>query len=148
MEENFYSGHYKSYFTEPQADFMFAAELPCTACHDLSLEDQNLMTIQQTCIDCHDQEYGEMLIEWERNMEEADITLTLLMDDISKKLKDTTLSNKQKAALEKEFQAASSDYAIVSKGKALHNYMAATEAYEILTEKLKKMEKTLADHQR
>lgn len=143
MEEDFYSGHYKSRFTEPQADFMYEAELSCTDCHDLSLQDQNLMTVKQTCIDCHDQEYGEMLIEWERNMEEADITLTLLMDTVEKKLKSKILSQKQKDSLLNEFQAISSDYKVVQEGRALHNYIAATETYEVLIEKLKEMEKTL-----
>ncbi len=148
MEESFYSGRYKSHFTEPQADFMFEAELPCTACHNLSLTEQNLMTIKQTCIDCHDQEYGTLLIEWEKTMEEADITLTLLMDSIEKKLKSATLSKDQKEALEKQFRAISSDYEVLREGRALHNFIAATDIYENVTEKLKEMEKLLDDHQR
>jgi hypothetical protein len=127
---------------------MFEAELSCTDCHNLAAGEQNLTTIKQTCVDCHDQDYGDLLIDWERSLEEMDITLTLLLDSVESKLKTASLNKEQKEAYMEEFQLLSKEYKVVRNGRALHNYLAATDMYEVITKKLEEMKEKLERQQR
>ena len=43
---------------------MYEAEVECVACH-LDEDDQVIRANKNSCIECHDEDYGDMLSEWQ-----------------------------------------------------------------------------------
>ncbi|MEW5806279.1 MAG: cytochrome c3 family protein [Acidobacteriota bacterium] len=142
-EEKFYTGNYKTFQGPSLKDIMFQADLPCTSCHDLTSKDQSLNAIKQKCIDCHDEGYGKMLIDWEREAEEKDVALTVLLDNLAKALEGSSLPRASREKYMKELQALLEDQGFLNSSNPVHNYMAAREIYENLIKRAKEIEKIL-----
>jgi len=76
------------------ADIMFEAKASCTDCH-LGPENQIVRSEANKCLDCHDEEYGEIFTEWQNSVKE-------LIDSVKASLKEKrklTLSSEDKAQL-------------------------------------------------
>ena len=75
-------------------DIMFEAEASCTDCH-LNAENQIFRFEANKCLDCHDEEYKDIFMEWQNSVKE-------LIDSVKGSLKEKrklTLSSEEKAQL-------------------------------------------------
>ena len=73
-------------------DIMFEAEVECTGCH-LSPRNQIYRSDKNKCVDCHEEEYGDIFFEWQNSVK-----------DLIRSLK-ISLKEKKKLSLSKEEQA-------------------------------------------
>jgi hypothetical protein len=73
-------------------DIMFEAEIECTGCH-LDSRDQIYRSDKNKCVDCHEEEYGEIFFEWQNSVK-----------DLIRSLK-TSLKERKKLILPEEEQA-------------------------------------------
>jgi hypothetical protein len=72
-------------------DIMFEAEVECTGCH-LSPQNQIYRSDKNKCVDCHEEEYGEIFFEWQNSVK-----------NLIRSLK-TTSAERKKLSLSKEEQ--------------------------------------------
>ncbi len=73
-------------------DIMFEAEIECTGCH-LDSRNQIYRPDKNKCVDCHEEEYGEIFLEWQNSVK-----------NLIRSLK-TNLMERKKLSLSKEEQA-------------------------------------------
>jgi hypothetical protein len=91
LQTMFYEGGQLNGHNIPM-DIMFEAEVECTGCH-LDSRDQIYRSDKNKCIDCHEEEYGKIFLEWQNSIK-----------DLIRSLK-TSLKERKKLSLPKEEQA-------------------------------------------
>jgi len=75
-------------------DIMAEAELECTDCH-LNAQDQVYRSDRKKCIDCHDEDYGELLAEWQDSVKDLIRSLKSAIGEAKK----SALSDAEKTSL-------------------------------------------------
>jgi hypothetical protein len=99
---------------------MFEAEVECTGCH-LSPQNQIYRSDRNKCIDCHEEDYSDIFLEWQKSVK-----------DLIRSLK-TSLKERKKLSLPKEEKAQLLDIEKSLKNVELdgssgvHNYPAIEE---------------------
>ncbi len=71
---------------------MFEAEVECTGCH-LSPQNQIYRSDRNKCVDCHEEDYSDIFLEWQKSVK-----------DLIRSL-NTSLKERKKLSLPKEEQA-------------------------------------------
>lgn len=111
-------------------DIMAEAEVSCPDCHRYE-QDNVIRPGKIKCLDCHEEDYGEMFTEWQENVNQLMLSLANSLKD-KKRLKlsqeQTQLINKVEKTLQK---------IKLDGSKGVHNYMYVEE---ILTNSIKKIE--------
>jgi nitrate/TMAO reductase-like tetraheme cytochrome c subunit len=64
-EAAFYSG---TYLDRDEPDYMFDEDVICEDCH--MVDDQMVLPQPSVCVDCHDEDYDDMAIEWMDDVQE------------------------------------------------------------------------------
>lgn len=91
LQKTFYEGGQVGGHIIPK-DIMYEAEIECKACH-LDSRDQIYRPDKNKCVECHEEEYGDIFLEWQNSVK-----------DFIRSLK-TTLAERKKLSLSKEEQA-------------------------------------------
>jgi len=118
-------------------DMMFEAEVDCSGCH-LDSRNQIYRSDKDKCLDCHEQGYDEILLEWQNSIKE-------LVSDLESSLKETKalkLSPAQQAEIQKMEQ-------ILQKVKldgslGVHNFSFIEEFLTNSIKTLKSLQKVLS----
>ncbi|NIM59529.1 MAG: hypothetical protein GTO16_11395, partial [Candidatus Aminicenantes bacterium] len=111
-------------------DIMYDAEVECTGCH-LNPRNQIYRSDKNKCIDCHEEEYGDIFSEWQNSI-----------IDLLRSLK-SSLAEKKKLSFSKEEQAQLLEIEKTIKNieldgsSGIHNYLTVEE---MLTNFLKTIE--------
>ena len=119
IQKKFYQGGQLNGQNIPE-DIMFEAEVECTGCH-LSPQNQIYRSDRNNCLDCHEEDYGEIFVEWQNSVK-----------DIIRSVK-TTLAERKKLSLTKEEKAQISNIEKALKNiefdgsSGIHNYSAIDE---------------------
>jgi hypothetical protein len=129
LQNTFYKGGRLDSMDIPK-DIMSEAGAECSDCH---LNDQNKIfrSDHKKCLDCHEEGYEEMFVEWQQSVKGLSVSLTSLLN-AKKKLK---LSEQEKIALRETELSLQKIKLDGSSG--IHNYMYMEE---ILTELIKNVE--------
>jgi nitrate/TMAO reductase-like tetraheme cytochrome c subunit/DNA-dependent RNA polymerase auxiliary subunit epsilon len=128
LQKNFYEGGKLNGYDIP-GDIMFEAEAACTDCH-LDPENRIFRSGANKCLDCHDEEYRDVFMEWQNSVKK-------LIDSVKASLKEKrrlALSSEDKSQLlhiEKTLQKIDLDGS-----SGIHNY-------SFIEETLTNLEKTL-----
>jgi nitrate/TMAO reductase-like tetraheme cytochrome c subunit len=99
---------------------MYEAEVECTGCH-LGPQNQIYRSDMSKCIECHDEGYGELFLEWQNSIKDLIIS------------SKSTLAEKKKLSLSKEEKAQLSNIEKTLKtieldgSSGIHNYSAIEE---------------------
>jgi len=133
---NLYWGKTDILGLKAELDVMAQAEIPCTDCHDLIKKAQTTEIIKQSCVDCHEEGYDDMLVEWK---EELNREMTGLEEELGK---GKTLIEKQKEEgrkveeAQKLLKEASAAYAMIKVSNGVHNYEFSLQVLERMKEKI------------
>jgi hypothetical protein len=101
-------------------DIMFEAEIECTGCH-LSPQNQIYRSDRNKCVDCHEEDYSDIFLEWQKSVK-----------DLIRSLK-TSLKERKKLSLPKEEKAQLLDIEKSLKNveldgsSGIHNYLTIEE---------------------
>lgn len=128
IQKSFYQGGSLNELEIPQ-DIMFEAGAECTDCH---LNDQNKIfrSDEKKCLDCHEEEYAELFLEWQQSVKELSASLTSVIKE-KKKLK---LNEQEKVTLREAERSLQNIKLDGSSG--IHNYMYMEEVLNDLIKKL------------
>jgi hypothetical protein len=119
LQKTFYEGGQLDGHNIPM-DIMFEAEVECTGCH-LSPQNQIYRSDRNKCVDCHEEDYGEIFFEWQNSVK-----------DLIRSLK-TSLKERKKLSLSKEEKAQLLDIEKSLKNveldgsSGIHNYLTIEE---------------------
>jgi hypothetical protein len=78
LQQNIYSGIYKNL---NQPDVMFTAEVKCIDCH-LKYDDKIIRPQKEACAKCHEKQYGDKILEWQKEIRQNLADLKELIDRI------------------------------------------------------------------
>jgi hypothetical protein len=120
---------------------MFEAEIECTGCH-LDSRDQIYRPDKNKCVDCHEEEYGDMFLEWQNSVK-----------DLIRPLR-TALAERKKLSLSKEEQAQilniekSLEKIELDGSSGIHNYSAIEEMLTNFQKTLESIGKNTSNEQK
>ncbi len=121
-------------------DIMFEAEIECIGCH-LDSRDQIYRPDKNKCVDCHEEEYGDIFLEWQNSVK-----------DLIRSLKNT-LTKRKKLSLPKEQQVLvlniekSLEKIELDGSSGIHNYSAIEEMLTNFQKTLESIGKNTSDEQ-
>lgn len=114
------------------------SDMACTDCHDLTKKDAGLVDLKKKCVDCHGEErYGEMVVSWEKEMEEEYSRLTLAISTARDELGRLESEGKDVAERRAQIDEAERAAELVEAGRAAHNHRYAAA---IMAEAVKRVE--------
>jgi len=128
LQTAFYEGGQLDSHNIPK-DIMFEAEVECTGCH-ISPQNQIYRSDRNKCVDCHEEEYGEIFSEWQNSVQ-----------DLIRSLK-TSLAEKKKLSLSREEKAQLSEIEKSLKNVELDG-SSGIHNYSTIEEMLTNFQKTL-----
>jgi len=133
LQTSFYQGG-KTDGQEITKDIMYEAGVECMDCH-LNDKDQIFRSDKRKCVDCHDEDYGDMLSEWQTWVKD-------LIQSISTSLKEKRkleLTEQDKGTLleaEKILQKIQIDGSL-----GVHNFISIEEMLTTLNKRIKSIDK-------
>ncbi|UCD84155.1 MAG: cytochrome c3 family protein [Deltaproteobacteria bacterium] len=120
-QQGLYLGKVKVYgLKEIQPDIMARADIECEGCHDLKEKDQSVEVLKDKCIDCHEEDYDEILIQWEQDLLKISSELFLKLSHLEEGMK--TMEGEKLLETERLYQEAKHNIELISRGKGVHNY--------------------------
>lgn len=132
LQQAFYQGGTMNGHEVP-LDIMAEAEVGCTDCH-LNQQNQISRSGKSKCVECHDEDYGELYTEWQNSVQKLyqDIEAAL------KKLKVQSLNKDARQELVNIRQTLSNIKLDGSKG--VHNYLFIEENLTTILENIKSIQ--------
>ncbi|MCP2520234.1 cytochrome c3 family protein [SCandidatus Aminicenantes bacterium Aminicenantia_JdfR_composite] len=129
LQKKLYTGKIVDY-KNATPDVMFDAGVECKDCH-LNGQNQVIKPSKDKCLECHEEGYDEMMVEWQKTIKEKISKIKNLINKLKKSsiyIENRKLINKTKRELQ----------TIEIEGSyGIHNYLMLDE---YLSEKLKKLE--------
>lgn len=108
---------------DEEPDVMYDAEIYCSGCH-MNEEEEVAKGTEEGCIDCHDEDYGEILYDWRTSVDEQ----MSEVDGLVASLQETELVESEKQALSKIVDGIS--FLKKDKGLGVHNYELVSHVLE------------------
>jgi hypothetical protein len=136
LQSDLYYGK-ADYLGIDEPNIMAEAELDCTGCH--SEGDEIVRPTPEKCVECHDEGYDAMEIEWKMNVKSSIENMELLLKDIS----PVGLSDDDKQVIENAQQVVRRLKTDGSWG--VHNESAITDLLASLENQVKNIMKDSAD---
>ncbi len=135
---NLYYGKVNIPGVSADKDIMADSGIDCSGCHDLNEIGHTIDRVKQACVDCHDEGYDAMLIEWEQELLAGtnDILVALYEFEEKASVMNNAQANKLLAEVRK-------GYEMIADGKGVHNYMLASDIISSSKKKLEKVKKLL-----
>ena len=120
---------------EVPQDMMSEAEVECIACH-LDENDQVIQATKNSCIECHDDDYGEMYSEWQDTVK----SLIQSFTNLSKAKKKLSLTKEERAQIRDMEKFVTKIQLDGSSG--VHNYMFIEETLTSFKGRLESIKKS------
>ncbi len=117
----------------------------CVDCHRgiPSKKKDSLDDIKKRCIECHDQSYGEKLVQWKRNSEGLLTKLAPKIEKVREEIRRIEIRGGHTFVYRKPFGEAELNYQLVLKGKGVHNFDYTEELLEFANNRLEETIKQL-----
>jgi hypothetical protein len=128
-----YSGDVDVKGVDPAPDYMKEGDVDCTECHDLkSGQPQNVVTVKEKCSGCHDDDasYAEMALTWKKEILDLENRIAVDLEEATGLVQRMRRLGRDTAKFETLLESARKSYALVSKGRGIHNYELSTEMLE------------------
>lgn len=125
-----YEGKVKPAGVSPHPDVMAEADVGCTDCHDLTKGTQTVLTVKAKCEECHDAEYGKMLISWKEKITAKENVIAVGLEEAREYLERSEKIGKNVEEGKTLLQTAETNYQIVSNGRGTHNFELSMELLE------------------
>jgi len=117
-----YEGKVKPDGVSPAPDVMAEAGIACTDCHDLKEGTQTVLTVRGKCVECHDEEYGKMLLSWKEEITGKENAIAVGLEEAREYLERSGKIGKNVEEKQKLLKGAETNYRIVTDGRGTHNY--------------------------
>lgn len=140
LQKTFYEGGQLDGHSIPN-DIMFEAEVLCLDCH-LDPQNKIIRSDRNKCVDCHDEDYREIFIEWHNSVKDLIRSLKTSL----KERKKLSLSKEEKAQLLNIEQTIRKIELDGSSG--IHNYSAIEEMLTNFQKILKSLGKNLSNEEK
>jgi hypothetical protein len=118
----------------------------CIDCHRgiPAKKKDSLDDIKKRCIECHDQSYGDKLIQWKKNSDGWLTKLTPKIEKVREEIRRNEVRGGHTFVYRKPFGEAELNYNLVMKGKGVHNLEYMEELLEVANHRLDDAIKQLA----
>jgi hypothetical protein len=118
----------------------------CIDCHRgiPAKKKDSLDDIKKRCIECHDQSYGDKLIQWKKNSEGLLTKLAPKIEKVREDIRRVEVRGGHTFVYRKPFGEAELNYNLVVKGKGVHNLEFMEELLEVANHRLDEAIKQLA----
>jgi hypothetical protein len=131
-----YEGKVKPVGVSPSPDVMSEGDVECTDCHELKKGTQTVLTVKGKCVECHDEEYGKMLLDWKEEITTKENAIAVGLEEAREYLERSGKIGKNVEEGKKLLQGAETNYLIVSNGRGTHNYELSRELLKSAQESL------------
>jgi hypothetical protein len=131
-----YDGKVKPAGVSPSPDVMAEGDVGCTDCHELTKGTQTVLTVKGKCEECHDEEYGKMLLDWKEEITAKENTIAVGLEEAREYLERSRKIGKNVDEERKLLEGAETNYQIVSNGRGTHNYELSSELLKSAQESL------------
>jgi nitrate/TMAO reductase-like tetraheme cytochrome c subunit len=139
FQTELYTGKFRG--KKISADVMFSAGVTCIDCHNLKEKAHTVETIKVKCIECHEKGYDELLIQWEKDLLEAESSATLKVSGLREKIESSKLLGKQVPKNSEDLlERAELIIKATGEGRGIHNY---EESIKLLQETEKEIDEML-----
>jgi hypothetical protein len=110
----------------------------CIDCHRgiPAKKKDSLDDIKKRCIECHDQSYGDKLMQWKKNSDGWLSKLTPKIEKVREEIRRTEVRGGHTFVYRKPFGEAEFNYNLVQKGKGVHNLEYMEELMEVANHRL------------
>jgi hypothetical protein len=125
-QKSLYDGKVKPAGVDPQPDVM-AEDVGCTDCHELTGGTQTVLTVKAKCVECHDAEYGKMLLDWKEEITAKENAIAVGLEEAREYLERSSKIGKNVDEGRKLLKGAETNYRIVTDGRGTHNYELSRE---------------------
>jgi hypothetical protein len=132
-----YTGQLQPWGLEGEPDVMYEGEVECEGCHDLS-EEMSVPKVQETCVECHEAGYDEVLAEWINEVQDPLVRASLMAAEFSQTIEGLPRGRRGKTEAEALLAASRSLIDLVEKGKGVHNYALSVDLLQQAEEGLQK----------
>jgi hypothetical protein len=118
----------------------------CTDCHHgtVARKKDSLDTIKKRCIECHDESYGEMAIQWKATSQELLKRVSSKMDQVREEIDRIEIRGGRSFVYRKLYGDAEFNFNLVKKGDGVHNIEYAEELLKYADNRLDEALKQLA----
>lgn len=138
-EFELYTGKFKGVKIDP--DVMFSAGVTCRDCHNLEEKTHTVEAIKNKCVECHENSYDDLLIQWEKELLEAESFVTLKVSELKEKIESSKLIGKKLPEnAENLLKMAEKILKATGEGRGVHNY---NESIKLLQEMQKEIDEIL-----
>lgn len=139
FQTELYSGKFRAKKINP--DPMFSAGVHCNDCHNLKEKTHSVETLKEKCVECHESGYDELLINWEKDLLEAESVLTLKISELKELIETNRLLNRP---IPKNYETIAKEAELILKaaggGKGVHNF---AESLKLMKDAAQKIEQEL-----
>ncbi|NNG45689.1 MAG: hypothetical protein HKM86_01055, partial [Deltaproteobacteria bacterium] len=129
-QKSLYDGKVKPAGVSPQPDVMAQEDVGCTDCHELTEGTQTVLTVKGKCVECHDAEYGKMLLDWKEEITAKENAIAVGLEEAREYLERSRKIGKNVDEERKLLKGAETNYRIVTDGRGTHNYELSRELLE------------------
>jgi hypothetical protein len=98
-----------------------AERVKCKDCHDLTQKDHSIASIKNTCVGCHGKGYDDKIIQWEKDLLNAQSNLTLKLTESKGKLVQAQKDMKDTRRAEELCHEAETNLRLVERTNGVHN---------------------------
>lgn len=143
---NLYNGNYSIPGLKPVKGEMARGDVSCTDCHRLDIAQVDMVEIKSKCVECHDESYGKLFLDWEEESTKITGEILFRLDSLKEKF---SLYSRAKPAKVQNLQdnlkkiTEISNYILL--GKPVHNMEGGREISKYLNEKIKEIETKLGE---
>src|SRR4030042_1243119 len=116
-----------------------ADALSCADCHNLLDPAQTVREIKPRCIACHDQGYGDLLIQWDADWRNSRVKVEALIEAAKLRIDQDRREGKDTAAAEKGLAEAEGNFQIADAGRGVHNFDYAMDLLQAAEDRLNRI---------
>jgi hypothetical protein len=119
----------------------------CRDCHKMILEglESGFRQVRAACIECHDETFGEILLDWKRTADSLTRDLEPRIASIKEKIRRLERKGKHTFVFTKVFGDAEHNFDLLKKGKGEHNLEFAQEVSDVTRRMVDEVEALLAE---
>jgi len=98
-----------------------AERVACKDCHDLTQKDHSIAAIKNKCVGCHGKGYDDKIIQWEKDLLNAQNNLTLKLTESKGKMIQAQKDRKDTRRAEELYHEAETNLRLVERANGVHN---------------------------
>ena len=132
-----YRGVAKGYGLSEDIPGLMSEAVECADCHDLGVAGPLLATMREMCVECHEEGYDAMLIEWEQDSQKSLDDFALMLERAREGLDRAGRNGQDTKELEESIELAEHIFETVETGNAVHNVEYADAVLDVARRKLR-----------